>query len=416
MIKKFLIILIWFVSIFYASIYTSENPEIIETVKKYFEKDKLIQLKSSEGNIIRSPGNSFTIEFSEIIPLVERTSFIYHDENILSFDENALRIYYQNGSLLKNSKLEKINLPSIFTTTKNGGIKAIFIYKRNEFALISSLKDKCYYASIVLFKNGQELFKTKCLPDKNIDFNGLGSSHIHLNDKILLSIGTPEQGSSKIRELAQDKNSMFGKIIELNKNDLDKIIGEGKTNLEVKIFTLGHRNPQGLTKINESFFSVEHGPKGGDELNKILKDKNYGWPKVSYGTQYLYDEKGKPYEINHENNQFEEPLFALVPSVGISALNTCPAILKNYYKKPCLLALSLYGNSLRRGRSIIIYLLNNKMDKVHSVEIIHLRDNLKLRHFVTNSKNELYEDKDGNIYVSADKKGIYKLSFKYFRN
>jgi len=56
------------------------------------------------------------------------------------------------------------------------------------------------------------------------------------------------------------------------------------------------------------------------------------------------------------------------------------------------------------------------MNKVHSIEKIHLRDDLKLRHFVTNSKNELYEDKDGNIYVSADKKGIYKLSFVQFRD
>ena len=54
------------------------------------------------------------------------------------------------------------------------------------------------------------------------------------------------------------------------------------------------------------------------------------------------------------------------------------------------------------------------MDKVHSVEIIYLRDDLKLRHFVTNSKNELYEDGNGNIYVSADRKGIYKLSFTNF--
>ena len=56
------------------------------------------------------------------------------------------------------------------------------------------------------------------------------------------------------------------------------------------------------------------------------------------------------------------------------------------------------------------------MDKVHSIEKIHLRDDLKLRHFVTNSQNELYEDAEGNIYVSADKKGIYQLSFKHFRN
>ena len=56
------------------------------------------------------------------------------------------------------------------------------------------------------------------------------------------------------------------------------------------------------------------------------------------------------------------------------------------------------------------------MNQVHSIEKIFLRDFLKLRHFVTNSKNELYEDKNGHIYVSADKKGIYKLSFVDFRN
>ena len=78
--------------------------------------------------------------------------------------------------------------------------------------------------------------------------------------------------------------------------------------------------------------------------------------------------------------------------------------------------MSLYGNSLRPGRSILIYLLNEKMDQVHSIEKIFLRDHLKLRHFVTNSKNELYEDRGGNIYISADKQGIYKLSFIKFRN
>ena len=56
------------------------------------------------------------------------------------------------------------------------------------------------------------------------------------------------------------------------------------------------------------------------------------------------------------------------------------------------------------------------MNKVHSIEKILLRDDLKLRHFVTNSKNELYEDENGDIYISADKKGIYRLGFVGFRN
>ena len=412
--RKFIFILIWLVSVIIASIYTYENPEVIESIKHNFEKHLPSKVKFEQGPYNNSIGNSFIVEFSREISFLEKTAFIVHDENVLNFNENSLKIYFQNGYLLKNSKLEMINLPNTFTTEKNGGVKTIFISNDKEFAFISSKKNKCFYSSIVFLDNGKELFKTKCLSTKKLDYNGLGSSNIHYKNKIFFSIGAPEMASHEIAVLAQDSNSMYGKILQINKSDLDNIILNGENNLNVKIFTMGHRNPQGLTKIDDSIFSVEHGPKGGDELNKIIKEKNYGWPKVSYGTKYGYDKEIKSYEISHENSQFEEPLFALVPSVGISAVNVCPTKLKDHYKKPCLLALSLYGNDIRPGKSLIIYLLNEKMDKVHSVEIIYLRDDLKLRHFVTNSKNELYEDEKGNIYVSADRKGIYKLSFTDF--
>ena len=414
--KIFLLILIWLFSLLTISIYVHENPEIIESAKEYINKDKKPWVRANDDEVQRSPGNSFIVEFSKVLSLSEKTAFITHDENNLNFDKTSLKIYTQRGYLSNNLKFEKLKLPKFFTTTKNGGVKNIFIYNNKEFALISSSKKECFYASIVYLDNGKELFKTKCLPKEYIDYNGLGSSSIHHNNKIYLSIGTPEQRSSKIRALAQDNTSMYGKIVEIDKSDLDQIIAKQENNLKLRIFTSGHRNPQGFTKINDFFFSVEHGPKGGDELNRIIKDRNYGWPAVSYGTQYFYDENGKAYNISHENNQFEEPLFALVPSVGISALNTCPSKIKNFYKKPCLLALSLYGNKNRPGRSLLIYLLNEKMNQVHSIEKIFLRDHLKLRHFVTNSRNELYEDKDGNIYVAADKIGIYKISFTYFRN
>ena len=414
--KIFLIFLLWLISTILIIIYVNENPENIEKIKNYFSKDKTPELILNDGGEIqRQPSNSFIIEFQKVVSLSEKTAFMVHDENTQDFDKNSLKIYTQNGYVTNNLRFEKLNLPKAFTTEKNGGVKTVFIYNNNEFALISSLNGGCFYASIVSLNNGKELFKTKCLPKKDIDYNGLGSSNIHHNNKILLSIGTPEQRSSEIRELAQNNNSMFGKIIEINKTDLDKVISKQQNNLNIKIFTSGHRNPQGLTKIKDNFFSVEHGPQGGDELNKIVKNKNYGWPEVSYGTKYDYDDDGEAYNISHENSKFEEPLFALVPSVGISAVNTCPKILKNFYKKPCLIALSLYGNSLRRGRSILIYLLNEEMDQVVSIEKIFLRDHLKARHFVTNHKNELYEDKDGSIYFSADKKGIYKLSFIKFR-
>ena len=67
--------------------------------------------------------------------------------------------------------------------------------------------------------------------------------------------------------------------------------------------------------------------------------------------------------------------------------------------------------------SLIIFLIDDNLNKVNSVEQIYLGSvgKLRFRHFVTNSKNEIVEDKDGSIYVSADKKGIYKIVFSDFR-
>ena len=60
----------------------------------------------------------------------------------------------------------------------------------------------------------------------------------------------------KIAILAQDKNSMFGKIIEIDTNDLEKLNLSQTNNLKLKIFTMGHRTPQGLTKVNNFIFNV----------------------------------------------------------------------------------------------------------------------------------------------------------------
>ena len=408
--KHFIIILIITLAFIYGNIFGYENPENIESIKSYFKKKTNPEIKISEDEFKEVTANSFSINFKKIISLSEKTAFIIHKNNFSEFSESSLKIYTQNGFVIENFKQRKLNLPKNFTLQRNGGLKTVFTYKNKSFGLITSLNNNCYYGSVVSLENSKELFKTKCLPGptEKIDFNGIGSSNIHLNNKIYLSIGTPEQSSSQISILSQDDNSMFGKIV-------DNFILNDSSKININFFSKGHRTPQGLTKINNNIFAVEHGPKGGDELNKITNNKNYGWPKSSYGTKYMYDDDGKSYENNHEKFDFTEPLFALVPSVGISSLNTCPSKLKNFYKKSCLMALSLYGNNLRPGRSLIIFLLNETMDRVHSIEQIYLGNGLKLRHFITNAENELYEDTNGAIYVSADKKGIYKIDFIKFR-
>ncbi len=415
--SKIFFIIIWFLTLVFASFWGYENPEKVEILKSYFKKNIPPRINKEKNVYEKVIANSFTVKFSKVVSLSEKTAFIISDKNFSKFDESSLKIYTQNGYVIDELNPRKLKLPSTFTLRRNGGIKTVFFHNDKGFALISSSKVNCFYASIVALENGNEIFRTKCLPDikKVVDFNGLGSSYTHLNNKIYLSLGTPEQRSMKIAILAQDKNSMFGKIIEIDTNDLEKLNLSQTNNLKSKIFTMGHRTPQGLTTINNFIFNVEHGPKGGDELNKLIKDKNYGWPFVSYGTQYLYSNEGKSFKVNHENNNFEEPLFAFVPSIGISALNTCPNKLRDYYNKPCLIALSLSGNNLMPGKSLIIFLLNESMNSVNSIEKIYLGEDLRLRHFVTNFKNELYEDDNGYIYVSADRVGIYKIGFEKFR-
>ena len=420
MIKKILIFSFWLLSVLSAIIFAYENPESIKFIKDYFKSYQKVEVPTNitlkEEDIV---ANSFNISFKLVAPFENgyRTAFVSYSEVKDEFNKKKLKIYYQDGGVFANF-IYQGPIFKFLTTDYNGGVKTIFNHKNNEFAFMSSLKDDCMYASIIFLKTNNEIFKTKCLPAENnkqntawIDFNGLGSTNIHYDNKILLSIGVPEAYNNDIANLAQDQNSFFGKIIEIDKDDLDLVISKKHEKINPKIFSLGHRNPQGLTKVNKQIFSVEHGPKGGDELNKIFLNKNYGWPKSSYGIRYLDDDNKKYYNRNHENYGFEEPLFALVPSVGITSLNNCPKKLSDYYKRPCLLALSLWGNDLRPGKSIIIYLLNNKMTEVKSIEKIFLGDQMRLRHFVTNSKNELYEDKNGDIYISVDGIGIHRLSF-----
>lgn len=415
--KKLLFVLFYLASVLVSLFWSYENPEKIEKIKDYFKKNKNIKVEYVESENLIFHANAFNVNIKKIIDLKEKTAFLIYPNNGLKFDIKKLKIFTQNGFLLENFSQKKILLPNYFTLQRNGGIKTIIFLENYSIGLISGEKNGCYFAALILLETGKELLKTDCLPEisKNNDFNGLGSSNIHLNNYIYFSLGTPEKHVSKNSILAQDDNSLFGKILRIDKNNLLSAINNNQK-LNIYKFSKGHRVPQGLTKINEFIFSVEHGPKGGDKLNRIIENANYGWPIVSYGTNYLRENggDGRSFPLNHELNNFSEPIIAFVPSIGISSVNNCPNILKKYYKKNCLMALSLHGNNLREGNSIIIFLLNEKLDKVDSFEIIKL-DNLVLRHFVTNYYNELYEDPAGNIYISADKKGIYKISFNNFR-
>ncbi len=407
--KKFTKILL-IALIVIASMFASyENPKLVEIPKtkiKYFLKklglvenffvntnqidEKNLNKISKKEKKEEFFANSFTLEIEKIKNLDSKTAGVFFDKN------KKLQIFTQKGQLIENDKFQEINLPLDFTTEKEGGVRNVIFYKDMYLALLSRKKLDCYYASLIETKTQLELIKTKCIPDnEKVNFAGLGGGYTYLNNKLIFSIGTPTHNSEIIDKLAQDKNSLFGKIYSLE-NDKEK--GEV---FAINLFSNGHRNPQGLIEQNNKLYSTEHGPEGGDELNRIEINKNYGWPIVSLGTRY----GGKSYK--KKSKTFVDPIFSFLPAIAPSSLNECPKDLKMYYKMfTCLMGLTL------REMSIIIYLLDEK-DQLISYEKIPLQK--RLRHFGVNSNSKLFSDSNHNFYFSADNDGIYKAKFKDFR-
>jgi glucose/arabinose dehydrogenase len=92
----------------------------------------------------------------------------------------------------------------------------------------------------------------------------------------MLYVSTGERSDTPMRKYAQDPKSHLGKIVRLKPD------GSGED-----IWTLGHRNVQAIAFDPKGrLWVVEHGARGGDELNLIEKGKNYGWPLVAYGEEY----------------------------------------------------------------------------------------------------------------------------------
>lgn len=91
-------------------------------------------------------------------------------------------------------------------------------------------------------------------------------------------------GDSDRPPLAQDKQSLAGKILRLNSDgsipDDNPFAHDSRAHPAV--WSFGHRNAQGLAWRGDTLFAPEHGPNGGDEINRIVRGANYGWPIVSH--------------------------------------------------------------------------------------------------------------------------------------
>jgi aldose sugar dehydrogenase len=138
--------------------------------------------------------------------------------------------------------------------------------------------------------------------------------------------------------LAQDLNSLNGKILRLNPDGTvpaDNPFG-------TYVWTYGHRNPQGLVWYNNILYSSEHGPTTNDELNIIEKGRNYGWVFVE---GYCSDNNISG-ELNYcTANNIKEALKAFTPIEAPSGIDYYSSHVINQWTNSILIA-SLRGQKL----------------------------------------------------------------------
>lgn len=149
------------------------------------------------------------------------------------------------------------------------------------------------------------------------------------------------------REQAQDRSNHLGSIVRLRADG--SVPGDnpfvGQPLLRPEIYSYGHRNVQGVVVLEDRVLIHEHGPRGGDEINRLLPGRNYGWPMTTFGIDY----SGAMVSPYTELPGVEAPLLHWTPSIA-------PAGFAYYYDarfpawQGSLFVTALAERSLRRVR------------------------------------------------------------------
>ncbi|MEH6626012.1 MAG: PQQ-dependent sugar dehydrogenase [Motiliproteus sp.] len=221
-------------------------------------------------------------------------------------------------------------------------------------------------------------------------------SRIAFDDEGHLFFGVGDRG---VRPNAQDRSNHAGSILRLNLDGSlalgNPFIGSatiGEKKVLPEIWSYGHRNPQGISydPVNKRLWVIEHGPRGGDEINLIEPGSNYGWPVISYGKEYW-----GPVSVGEgtEKAGMEQPSVVYIPSIA-------PGSLLIYSGK----AFPKWRGSLFSGALKLRHLnriqLNNNAEAI-AEEWLLTRLQSRIR--------ALVESPEGWIYLSTDSGRILRI-------
>ena len=233
--------------------------------------------------------------------------------NIGIFDRSQKKVKYFTGvpkvHWANQGGMLDIQLSPEFAKSR----RIFFVYAREE-----SRGNTTVLATAKLGDNDLQELKVLFVAKVNSSTSHHFGSRIVFDRKGHLFLAVGDRGK---RKKAQDLSVHNGKVIRLN---LDGSIPKDNPFLNnakqlPEIWSYGHRNPQGMVwdQPTGNLWVMEHGPRGGDELNLVQPGKNYGWPTISYGREYVL-----PMMVGESTHKagMEQPVKYFVPSIAPSGL------------------------------------------------------------------------------------------------
>ncbi len=212
------------------------------------------------------------------------------------------------------------------------------------------------------------------------------------DDAGYLYLGVGDRGK---RHEAQKLDSDLGKVHRFNADGSIPVDNPfvGVAGANDSIFSYGHRNPQGLALHPETghIWEAEHGPRGGDEINRIQAGQNYGWPVITYGEEYR---GGKIGEGTHKAGMLQ-PVHYYVPSMGTAGMA--------FYTGD---AIPAWRNQLFVGGLVftVAHVSRLALEGDEAVEVEPLFENLGMR------IRNLTSGPDGRLYILSESGTIVAIS------
>jgi len=376
--KTSLILSIIFLSISSACSQRENYPPIQDSNENSFELVKIVD------GIDIPWGLAFTDKSSFLV--TDKKGILYH---VVDGKKNIIKgipkiVFSRQGGLLdvavdKNfSSNQIIYLTASVSDSEKGSNTSLFSAKLDGDTLVDL----------------KQLYKAS--PDSE-EQRHFGGSILLKNQHIYFTIG--DRGNRDINP--QDLNLDGGKIYRLN---LDGSIPDDNPffdmeNTKKAVWSYGHRNPQGIVDgfNNDEIWIHEHGPRGGDEINIIkepknnedpVRERNYGWPKATYGINYSGSEITK----NKTLDGVTDPYYYWTPSIAPSGMVMIKG--SEIY--------SDWNNTLLIGSLSFRYLERLEFDNSGII----VREKLFPR---IGRVRDVNLSPDGYVYISVEGEGIFKI-------